>query len=120
MKIKVVYFNAIEKKDPEIMEIEDNVETFHKLLKCDCIDIVKRDIYMRPYRIIVDDEGALKEGARLSAISLTKGCCPLYGNLIICDANPPELESLSDDAANLICDFAFASWIGGKVLVMTR
>ncbi|MBE5751026.1 MAG: DUF3846 domain-containing protein [Clostridiales bacterium] len=120
MKIKVVYYNVIDRKNPEIIEIEDDIEVFHKLLKCDCIDIVTRDIYNQRYSIIVDDEGALKEKPIVSAISLSKGACPLFGNLIICKSNPPELESLDDDVAKFICDFAFAQWIGGKILVMTR
>ena len=122
MKIKVVYYNIIDNERPAIMDIEadDNNETFHKLLKCNTIDIVRRGILTNYYQIIVDDEGLFRENRKVSAISLSKGYCPLVGNLIICKSQGEDLIGLTDDEARIICDCGFVEFVPHPILVLTR
>ena len=47
--------------------IEANLDSYYKALNCDCIDIVVRSLGPYRFDIICDDEGLLKDNARMSA-----------------------------------------------------
>ena len=65
-KIKVLFLNVQENKQPEAMEIEDDIHTFYKLIGCDHIDVVRRYISGKWYRVICDDLGRMKPRPKLS------------------------------------------------------
>ena len=54
-------FNDETNLNGEVVQIEPNLENYYKLLDCKTIDITTRYIGGKPYDIIVDDEGLLKE-----------------------------------------------------------
>lgn len=61
--------------------LEDELEEFYKLLQCDCIDIVVREVDGVSYDIVCDDEGLLKSGFIVSAVD-EEGEPQLVGNLL--------------------------------------
>ena len=63
--------------------IAANLDSYHKVLDCDCIDIVGRSLGPYTFDVICDDEGLLKPGARVSAINPT-GRPMFVGNLFFC------------------------------------
>lgn len=63
--------------------IAANLDSYYKVLDCDCIDIVGRSLGPYAFDVICDDEGLLKSGARVSAIS-PEGNPMLVGNLFFC------------------------------------
>ena len=64
-----------EDKHGEI-EVEPSLKEYYRLIGCDCIDIVVREIDGHPYNIVLDDEGLLKPN-RITAMSLTSD---VFGN----------------------------------------
>lgn len=103
-KIKVVFSNVIGNKPPIALDIYDNLDVFYELLKCDVIDIVRRNIWGKTYCFIVDDEGLLKKDPILSGWCLNNFAGNLYGNLIIAGVEDDEgdLTSLSNADVNKI------------------
>lgn len=70
-------------KNGIVEEINANgLHDYYRLIGCDCIDIVNREINGKRFDIICDDEGLLKENVQISAIDI-KGYPMLVGNLII-------------------------------------
>ena len=80
----------------EDIEIEDSLEEYYRILKCDTIDIVTRKIDGKTFNIVCDDNGLFKENPRVSAVN-SHGEPVLVGNLFICNNDGPVLTSLSDD-----------------------
>ena len=80
--MKVLYLDTIMSSIEE-KEIEDNLDTYYKLLNCRCIDIATRKIGNNWYDIICDDEGLLKQEIIPSAIYESNKEIALVGNLII-------------------------------------
>ena len=67
--------------DPEMgicekRTVEDSLESFYAMLRCDLIDITERVVGHTPVSIICDDEGLLKDKPWGSAVSTSYG---LYG-----------------------------------------
>lgn len=98
------YLIDTEKQEHRKVEIEDSLETYYRMLHCDCIDIVTRAVGPEkiPYDIVRDDEGMFHK-PRISAID-RKGVAQLVGSLMItglADENG-DLTSLSDDDAAYI------------------
>lgn len=81
-KIKVVFLDVETGKAPQVLEIEDKLDSYLETLRIDTIDIVKRNIAGNPYQIVCDDEGLLKEDPTLSAVDLNN-VGALVGNIII-------------------------------------
>lgn len=71
-KIKFIlvdpFNHDINKSNGEVIEMEPELENYYKLLDCETIDITQRYIGGKPYDIIVDDEGLLKEN-KISCIN---------------------------------------------------
>lgn len=114
-KIKVLYLNVQENKQPEVMEIEPENDVFHRLIGCESIDIVRRYISGKWYRVICDDEGRLKSRPKLSMAD-TMLDYPIAGNLIIAGIEDKfgELTSLTDADVESICQRKLkwqAQWI---------
>ena len=98
------YLIDTEKQEHRKVEIEDSLETYYRMLYCDCIDIVTRAVGPEGilYNIVCEDEGALHKN-RISAID-RNGVAQLVGSLMItgtADENG-DLTSLSDDDAAYI------------------
>lgn len=81
--MKAVYLNVKESKAAEVIEVEDNLDTYYRLLDCSCIDVAVRMIGDKYYDIVCDDEGLLVEEPILSAID-EYGDVQLVGNLLVC------------------------------------
>jgi len=102
--MKAIYLNVYENKESEIIEFKDDLDTFYKLIQCSTIDIVQRKLGNKYYNIICDDEGALIDSPKISAVN-NLGDAMLVGNLIIVgDANEDgDLLGIEDnEAKNLL------------------
>ena len=90
----------VENEKVEAMEIEDELDSFYKILNCSTIDIVVRRIggrHKKAFDIVCDDEGLFKEPQKISAID-NLGNVQLVGNIFITGTadNEGNLTSLSD------------------------
>lgn len=95
--MKVVYVS----NDVKQMDIADELEVYHDMIDCRCIDIVTRKIGKEWYDIICDDEGLL--ASKLPTAFDTSGTPMLVGNLIICRHDGADLAGLTDeDVDNII------------------
>ena len=81
-KLITVYFIDAKTMNCKLMEIENNLETFYKLINTDSIEVVARYINGKMTQIICDEEGKLKEHQLISASS-SDFKETLVGNLII-------------------------------------
>ena len=106
--MKAIYLNVLEKKQPEIIEIEDNLKTYYKLINCKTIDIVTRSIENNYFSFVCDDEGLFVEKPITSAVD-KKSKVQFVGNIIICGLPNCEGEmiSLTDEECELILKNAF-------------
>src|SRR5574344_1200224 len=91
--MKVVYLNIKENKEPQAIEIKDDLKVFYNLLNCSTIDIVRRKIGNNYYNIICDDCGLFVNKPKISAISPDNETM-LVGNIII--------GGQTDDEGNII------------------
>ena len=67
----------------ELKVVEANgLEDYYRLIGCDTIDIVRREIGEMEVEIVCDDEGLFLEHPKVSAIDRAGNPC-LYGNLLI-------------------------------------
>lgn len=102
MKVKGILINAKEGK-VEVKEIEDKLEEYYDILKCDCIDIIHGSICEKWFTIVCDDEGLFKQNF-LSAAN-KRYTNMLVGNLFICnDGDDSYLHSLSDEDIDVILE----------------
>lgn len=90
----------VENEKVEAMEIEDELDSFYKILNCSTIDIVVRRIggrHKKAFDIVCDDEGLFKEPQKISAID-NLGNVQLVGNIFITGTadNEGNLTSLSE------------------------
>ena len=81
-KITVVYLDVKSAAPMVAMEVEDSIEEYHKLIKCDCLDITRRSVGDKLFCFIVDDMGLYDARCIVSAWT-EKGVPALVGNLII-------------------------------------
>lgn len=89
--MKVVYLNVKKGEFLKPMNIEDDLDTFYRLIDCRTIDIVTRSVHGKKVSIICDDEGLFEENPQISAV----GCGNLVGNLIFTGL-PDEDGNLTD------------------------
>ena len=66
----------------DVLNIENTLDEFYRLIDCSCIDIVRRKIGRKWFDIICDDEGLFAESPKISAIN-NWGRPMLVGNLLI-------------------------------------
>lgn len=98
---------------PVMIESENALEQYYKLLDCEIIDIAERKIGDKYYDIICDDEGLLKGDAIPSAINKDKEPM-LVGNLLICNLadeegeevglEPEDLVNITEHLASGVCE----------------
>ena len=103
-KIKAYYVNP-RTNTAEPREIETTLDTYYKLLECDCITITSRGFgrSRKRFDIICDDEGLLKDDPLISAID-DLGRVMLVGALLVCGEvdDEGELTSLTDSDVRLL------------------
>lgn len=95
----------VENKDIKMVEAND-LEDYYKLIGCRCIDIVSRRIGDVEVEIVLDDEGALVDKPKISAIDVT-GQPALFGNLLIASGrvtDDGELTELTHEEIDYIMD----------------
>ena len=94
--MKMYLIDVINEK-AEVVEAEDKLEDFYRLLNCSVIDIVRRKVGGRFYDIICDDNGLFAENPKISAID-DFGNVMFVGNLLITGLpdEEGELTSLTD------------------------
>ena len=94
----------VENKKVKLVEA-NGLKDYYKLIGCRCIDIVHRTIGDDiEVEIVIDDEGALVESPKVSAIS-SEGAPALYGNLLIASGRVTEdgdLTELDQDEIEVI------------------
>ena len=79
------------------VDVADKLDEFYQLLNCDTIDITERNIGGQQFSVMCDDEGLLKDGARVSALN-SGGEPALVGNLMFFHTDPNgNLVGLSED-----------------------
>ena len=96
--MKAIYLDVENGKAPKVVDIEDNLNVFYKMLKCKTIDIVTRKIDNNYYDIICDDNGLLKGVPITSAID-NKNKSALVGNLLVVGLpnDDGDLQGLTDE-----------------------
>lgn len=104
-KEKNIKIFLITKNEAKAIEIENDLETFRRLLGCRCIDIQERFINGYIFDFVVDDE------ARLSSDYIISGWCNdadenIAGPLIICGcgATDGEEHGLDDEELKAIAE----------------
>ncbi len=95
-KIKVLFLDVENAKEPEIIEINNqNTKDFKKLIGCNTINITQRSFGGKTYCVVADDVGLFKENKKLSVFSHNV-YERIYGNVIIANFDGCEdLESLT-------------------------
>ena len=103
--LRVVYFKT-DGSYPKWMDVKDDIDTFHELIHCDTIDIPRRYIDGKSYRIICDDCGLLKLNPKISVYSMKSVQFPIVGNVLVAgmEDNEGELTDLTDeDITRITC-----------------
>ena len=93
---------GIIKGEAKILDVENNLDSYCKLLDCRTIDITTRKIGYKYYDIICDDEGLLKESNIMSAIDSYDEPA-LVGSILICnfDTKGNEKDLTERDIQNI-------------------
>lgn len=83
--MQVVFIKAGAGKDEfaTVMDIEDKLDTYYKLIGCDLIEIPIRKIGNKFFSIVCDEEGLLKNNSISSCYCQATGEI-FVGNLVIC------------------------------------
>lgn len=91
----------------ELKTVEANgLDDYYELIGCRTIDIVHRKIGDIDVEIIIDDEGALVDNAKVSAVDIV-GNIALFGNLLVAGGrvtDDGELTELTEDEIDAIME----------------
>lgn len=83
-------------KNREVKTVEANgLDDYYRLIGCRTIDIISRSIGDFRVKIVLDDEGALVEHPKVSAISID-GTPMLCGNLLVASGRVTEYGELTE------------------------
>lgn len=91
----------------EVKVVEANgLEDYYKYIGCDYVDIVRRKIGDLTVEIVCDDEGAMVQHPKVSAIDITGQPC-LVGNLLIASGRVEDgnLTELTEKEIEYIKEF---------------
>ena len=95
-------------KDVRMVEA-NTLDDYYRLIGCRTIDIVSRSIGDVRVEIVLDDEGALVEHPKVSAVDIV-GDVSLYGNLLVASGRVTEdgelTELTEDEVAELMNNIA--------------
>ena len=95
----------VENRVVEVVEA-NTLDDYYRLIGCRCIDIVSRTIGDVRVEIIIDDEGALVNNPKVSAIDID-GAPMLFGNLLVASGRVTEdgeLTELTQEEVDEIMD----------------
>ena len=99
-------------ENKEIKMVEANgLDDYYELIGCRCIDIVHRTIGDVEVEIVIDDEGALVNQPKISAIGVDDTPM-LFGNLLIASGrvtDDGELTELDEDEVEAILTWNVAT-----------
>lgn len=97
--MKVVYLNVKEGKEPEVIDIKNELSEFYKLIDCRHIDITYRKMRGKTYAVVCDDEGLLKEKPIVSFLTVHpfERNLDLVGNIVIANIKEDDLDDLTDE-----------------------
>lgn len=105
-KLKGIFLDVENKKKPVVVEVDNNIYAFYKMLRFDDIDITRRTFGEKEFRVVADDIGYFRYCPRFSAYPSKGrlGVMPLVGNLLIFGMEDKwgELTSLTDEDVELI------------------
>lgn len=87
-------FLDVENREVKTVEAND-LEDYYRLIGCRTIDIVSRTIGDVKVEIILDDEGALVNNPKVSAIDID-GTPMLFGNLLVASGRVTEDGELTE------------------------
>ena len=83
-------------KNREVKMVEANeLDDYYRLIGCRTIDIVSRSIGDVRVEIVIDDEGALVDNPKISAIDID-GTPMLFGNLLVASGRVTEDGELTE------------------------
>lgn len=87
-------------KEAKIIEIEDKLDTYYKLIDCSVVDIVH--VPFRPdIAIIVDDEGVWNE----KEPNFWRGCETIYGTAIFAGVDGENLTDLTEEQIKYLFNY---------------
>ena len=84
----------VKNRDVKMVEAND-LEDYYRLIGCRTIDIVSRTIGDVKVEIVLDDEGALVNNPKISAIDID-GTPMLFGNLLVASGRVTEDGELTE------------------------
>ena len=87
----------VENREVKLVEA-NNLDDYYRLIGCRTIDIISRTIGDVRVEIVLDDEGALVESPKPSAISVD-GTPVLFGNLLIASGRVTDDGELTELSA---------------------
>ena len=109
--MKVIYINAHYdefnkskfKTRLKILEIDDNIQTFYKLLDTESVDIITRSFKNKKVVMIVDGERHLKPANKDKLpIAICKNAKEeLFGSMIICGTDGENLTDVPIDISDI-------------------
>lgn len=67
-----------------VVDVDDDLDAYYKLLDCELIDIVTRRIGGKYYDIICDEEGLFKDDPAVGMVNEFDGKVMIVGRLFIC------------------------------------
>ena len=86
----------IDVENRKVKLVEANgLKDYYKLIGCRCIDIIHRRIGDIEVEIVLDDEGALVDNPKISAIDIS-GTPMLFGNLLVASGRVTEDGELTE------------------------
>ena len=100
----------VENKEVKMVE-ENTLDDYRKFIGCRYIDIVRRWIGDVVVEIVIDDEGAIIDNPKVSAIGVD-GTPMLYGNLLVASGrvtDDGELTELDEDEVEAILTWNVAT-----------
>ena len=98
-------FLDVENRDVKMVEANE-LDDYYRLIGCRTIDIVSRTIGDVRVEIVLDDEGALVDNPKVSAIDID-GTQMLFGNLLVASGrvtDDGELTELTEEEIDMIMD----------------
>ena len=102
--MKAIYLNVKENQPPKVVEIEDSLDTFYKLIGCELIEIPMIKIGNRIYHLICDESGLLKENPITSVVNTTYQQL-IVGNILLVSGDITDdgnLIGLNDEDIKII------------------
>ena len=88
--------------------VDNDLQTWYKLINCDCIDITQ----FAGYECICDDEGLLIDDPKPTILRYDNEdnlISAIYGTVVICRSYNEELDTLTDDDIE---------WLNNNILVL--